>query len=106
MVAHIDEESLKFSPDGKRLYFITSAWVTSGALHRVNVDGSGERFVAAANSLKVLGSGSYKGHLIISQHRYFLGGGSYDWYYVFTPQGKEVGPLGADLARVNWDLLR
>ena len=28
------------------------------------------------------------------QHRYFLGGGSLDWYWLFTPTGKEVSPVG------------
>ena len=28
------------------------------------------------------------------QHRYFLGGGSYDWYWLLRPDGKEVGPVG------------
>ena len=25
---------------------------------------------------------------------YFIGGGSYDWYWLLTPEGKEIGPLG------------
>lgn len=31
----------------------------------------------------------------MEQHHYFIGGGSYDWLYVVTPNGEEVGPLGA-----------
>ena len=28
-------------------------------------------------------------------HRYFLLGGSYDWYWLYDPTGKkELGPLG------------
>ena len=95
-----------FSPDSKTVYFVGSAWVTTGALHGVNIDGSNERFIEGANTLeKVIDKGDYKGDLVISQHRYFLGGGSYDWYYVFTPEGKEVGPLGDDLKTVGWDML-
>lgn len=105
VIAHIDDDTLQFSPDSNKVYFITAAWVTSGALHSVNIDGSGERFIAGANYLKVIDKGGCKGCLIINQHRYFVTGGSYDWYYVFTPDGKEVGPLGNDLESVDWDFL-
>jgi len=105
VIAHIEDDTLQFSPDGKRLYFISSAWVTAGALHSVNVDGTDERFIASANTLKVIGKGEYTGCVIVSQHRYFLTGGSYDWYYVFTPEGKEIGPLGDDLDAVDWEFL-
>lgn len=98
-------EDMKFSPDGKTIYFLTKTWVTSSGLHAVNIDGSNEHFITAANTLKIIDRGDYKGDLIISQHRYFVGGGSYNWYYVFTPEGKEVGPLGDNLDDVNWDFL-
>lgn len=41
----IDPHNLQFSPDSKTLYFETSAWVTSGAIHAVDIDGSHLRFV-------------------------------------------------------------
>ncbi len=69
VIAHIDDEELQFSPDGKQLYFITAAWVTSGALHSVNIDGTNERFIAGSSYLKVIDKGGYKGNLIINQHR-------------------------------------
>jgi len=93
-IAHIDDDSLCFSPDGTDLYFISSAWVVSGALHVVNVRTGRERFVDAANSVEVVRSGEYAGHLIVNQHRYFLGTGSFDWYWLLDPKGREVGPVG------------
>jgi hypothetical protein len=105
VIAHIHEDYFQFSPDSKKVYFITSAWVTSGALHSVNVDGTGERFIAGANYLKVIDKGKHKGNLIIQQHRYFLTQGSYDWYYVFTPEGKELAVLAPALDDVDWDSL-
>lgn len=104
-IGYIDDNNICFSPDGKVVYFISSAWVTSGALHRVNVDGTGERFIEGANSVEVVPRGEYKGDLIISQHRYFLACGSYDWLWLFTPEGKEVGPLGEDLNKDQRDFL-
>jgi sugar lactone lactonase YvrE len=101
MIAHIADDSLCFSPDGKLLYFISSAWVTSGALHVVTLDTGRERFLAAANSVEVVASGTYGGHLIVRQHRYFLSAGSYDWYWLFDPKGREIGPVGETVEQVQ-----
>lgn len=105
VVGYILDDSLQFSLDGKTVYYLTPAWVTSSALRTVNIDGSNDHFIAAANTLKVIDKGQYKGNLIISQHRYFMTGGSYDWFYVFNPDGKEIGVLGEDLDAVDWDFL-
>lgn len=60
-IAHVYDDSLKFSPDGKILYFITSASVTSGAVHAVKIDGSNEHFIDGGNSIEVIPKGQYKG---------------------------------------------
>ena len=91
----------QFAPDGRRIYVLSSAWATSGALHSVEVASGGQRFVAPGNSLEVVPSGKYAGHLIVSQHRYFLAGGSYDWMWLITPDGAEVGPVGEGMAAVE-----
>lgn len=92
----IDPHYLTFSPDGKTLYFLTSAWATSGAVHAVKIANAQQHYLLPANSLKVVADGEYKGDLIVNQHRYLIGGGSYDWYWLFTPEGKEIGPLGEE----------
>ena len=84
----------KFSPDGRTVYFLSAAWATSGAVHALDLATGAARYVAPGNSLEVIARGEYRGHLIVSQHRYFLGGGSYDWLWVLTPGGREVGPIG------------
>lgn len=101
----IDPNYLTFSPDSKILYFTSSAWVTSGALHAVNTDGTGQHYIIPANSLDIVQKGEYAGYLIVNQHRYFVGGGSYDWYWLFTPQGKEEGPLGEKIEQIQKDFL-
>ena len=89
---------LTFSPDSKTLYFLTYAWTTSNALHAVNIVDAKQRYLLPANSLAVSTDEEDKGNLILNQHRYFIGGGSYDWYWLFTPEGKEIGPLGEELS--------
>lgn len=90
--------SPQYSPDGKRIYFMSSAWVTSAAIHVMNSDGTEEQFLTDGNSLEVLQEGEYgdircEGYLIVEKHKYFIGGGSYDWHWLLTPDGEEVGPV-------------
>jgi hypothetical protein len=87
-------ENLQFSTDGKLVYFVTPAWVTSGAVHVVDTTNRKERYLFPGNGLKVVASGEYKDCVLVQQHRYFIGGGSYDWYWLLRPNGKEVGPVG------------
>lgn len=99
--------NIQFSPDGDKVYFETPNWVTSAALHVMKPDGSGEKLLGAGNDTKIILSArtfedrehSYEGYIVTAQHRYFFYGGSYDWYYLFTPDMKrEVAPLGDDPA--------
>ena len=84
----------QFSPDGKTIYFVSSAWVTSGSVQAYNLAAKKLRFVMAGSDLEVVPSGEYAGNLLVQQHRYFLGGGSYDWYWLMKPDGKEIGVVG------------
>lgn len=90
----VDPHNLQFSPDSRTLYFETSAWVTSGAIHAVDADGKHLRFVIDGGELRVVQSGLYKGDIIVNQHRYRFKGntplGSYDWDWLFTPTGKQI----------------
>lgn len=94
-------ESLQFSTNGKLVYFVTPAWTTSGAVHVVDTTNRKERYLFPGNGLKVATAGEYKDCLLVQQHRYFVGGGSYDWYWLLRPDGKEVGPVGEDTS--NFD---
>jgi len=98
--------NIQFSPDGDKVYFETSNWVTSAALHVMKSDGSGEKMLGPGNGTKIVLSarevdpkyGSCRGFIVTSQHNYWWFGGSYDWFYLFTPDFKEVGPLGDDFS--------
>lgn len=89
-------DNLQFSTNGKLLYFVTPAWATSGAVHVVDTTNRKERYLFPGGDLKVVPSGEYKDCLLVQQHRYFIGGGTYDWYWLLRPDGKEVGPVGED----------
>jgi hypothetical protein len=89
-------ENLQFSANGKLLYFVTPAWATSGAVHVVDTTNRKERYLFPGNDLKVVTLGEYKDCLLVQQHRYFIGGGSYDWFWLLRPDGKEIGPVGEE----------
>lgn len=85
---------VNFSTDGRLVYFVTPAYATSGAVHVVDTTNRKRRFVLAGSGVEVVSSGEYKDCLLVEQHRYFIGGGSYDWIWLFRPDGKEIGPVG------------
>lgn len=91
-----DLSEIHFSPDGKQLFFLSAAWATSGAVHVVQIDSGKEHFVCPGNSLEVIQKGKYSGYLMVTQHRYAMGGGSYNWLWLLTPEGKDVAPISMD----------
>jgi dipeptidyl aminopeptidase/acylaminoacyl peptidase len=86
----------QFSTNGKLVYFLSEAWTTSGALHVVDTTNGKEHFVCPALEFEVVPGGEYRDDLLVQQHRYFIGGGSYDWFWLLKSDGKEVGPVGED----------
>ena len=89
----------QFSSDGRKLFFIAPGWTTSGALHVYDFGRQSVSFVAPANLAIVLNfcAGEHRDQLVLNQHRYFIGGGSYDWYWLYDRSGrKEIGPVGDD----------
>jgi hypothetical protein len=92
-----DFRSKQFSSDGRRLYFLTPAWAASAALHVYDLRAGEEHFLMPAKGILVLSfcPNRYKDHLVVLSRRYFMLGGSYDWYWLYDPSGKkELGPLG------------
>jgi hypothetical protein len=96
---------LAFSADRKRLYFQTDGWGTSLALYAIDLDTRKPSLFKDANSYRVVTSckdETLKDHLILAQHRYFKGiVGTYDWYWLFSPNGQEVGPIGPSATNVD-----
>ena len=62
----------------------------------MNVESGEVERVTVGALVDVVLAGKYKDHLIVRQHKYFLAGGSYDWYWLVNVDGSEVGPIGPD----------
>ena len=88
----------QFDSKGTRLYYETRAWATSNAVRKVDLATRTDGFFAAGNGFWVItcSDNPYLDHLALAQHRYFVQGGSYDWYYLVDPAGKEVGTFGEE----------
>jgi len=89
---------LVLSPDSRTLYFQTEAWATSNAIHSINIATKQVLFVAPGEITCVVLGGEYQGDLVVEQHRYYAQGGSYDSLWLFSPSGKEIGPVSQDTA--------
>ena len=93
-----DFRSKQFSSDGKRLYFLTPGWATSGALHVYELRSARAAFRAAGQRLLVLNfcTEQIPGRSRrLSSTAISVFGGSYDWYWLYDAAGKkELGPVG------------
>jgi hypothetical protein len=84
-----------FSPDGRTVYFASRGWVTSDALHAVEVVTGRERFICGANTFELLTVGRYRGDLMVGQHRYGTSG-SFDGTWIVSPHGKILRQVTTD----------
>jgi len=80
----------QFSNNSKDIYFLSAAWATSGAVHRLDLQTKEERFISSGLNFEVIRKGRFKGNLRINKHKYYKEGGSYDCDYIVTPNGKEI----------------
>ncbi len=103
-----------YNPSNGDLYFMTDAWATSGAIHKLDKKtwmNSLEfnsmpvqkeiGFITAGNSLYLIKTGKYSGNLIVSKHKYKKGGGSYDPYCLVSLEGKELKEIGESKESVD-----
>jgi hypothetical protein len=80
-----------FSLDGRFVYVSANAWVTSSAVHQVNVRTGAERFVSDGYASALIRTGPWRGYLLVGRHMYWPAPreGSYNPVYVVRPDGKE-----------------
>lgn len=86
--------SLAFSAAGDRLYFLSAAWVTSDALHVLDLSTGKQKYLVEGNSVFVIPAGRYAGYLIVEQRQYLEEGGASNFYWLLTPAGTEVKMAG------------
>lgn len=89
-----------FSLDGKSIYFLSSAWATSDAIHRIEIATQQQRYVTDGNSLSVIAQGKYAGHLVVSKHEYVPGGSSVENFCQVSPAGRKIKCFGS--SEQNW----
>jgi hypothetical protein len=87
---------LSLSPNGKTLYFQTSAWATSDAIHSLDIATKKTSYVTNGQIACIVLGGEYQGDLVVEQHRYFIQGGSYDDLYLYDPAGQQIGLVSQD----------
>ncbi|EOA5628257.1 hypothetical protein OW293_014750 [Providencia rettgeri] len=95
------------------VYFLSSAWATSGAVHRIRwsvivnalkdipIAIDDIEFITSGNSIYVIQKGKYSGNLIIKKHKYKDGGGSYNPYVMVSPAGDSIKEIGEYKESVN-----
>jgi hypothetical protein len=84
-----------FSNNSNTIYFLSNAWVTSGAIFSFDRKKSKLTFLTSGNSLDIISKGNFKYDLIVNKHKYNPQGGSYDFYYIINPNnGKELKTIG------------
>jgi hypothetical protein len=88
--------NLSLSPDSKTLYFQTSAWATSDAVHSLDIATKRVSYVTDGRIACVVLGGQYQGDLVVEQHRYFIQGGSHDDLYLYDAAGKQIGLVSQD----------
>lgn len=90
----------QFSPDDRTIFFLADAWVTSAAVHAIDVRSGAEKFVVDAVGALVVRAGPHAGRLFVERHRYktFPGEGfhSYEWCGIVDRQGRIVKTLSED----------
>jgi hypothetical protein len=90
--------SPQFLNDSRRVAFHSGWAATHGSVHVVDIKTGAIRFVSGGNSVCSVNSDDYKDkykdYLIIKIRRYFFAGGSYEFYYLVSIDGKVGAPVG------------
>jgi hypothetical protein len=95
-------DNIQMSPKGDKVYFEIAEWVTSNALMVMEPDGNNIRKLGPGNETKIIkyaygDNPEYSGYIVTNQHRYFVFGGSYDWWWLYDTDWNEIGPAGDDI---------
>jgi len=84
----------QFSGDNESIYFEIAFSATSPAIVRLSLHNRRIYYIADALRFSVILVNKYSSDLVAQLHRPKMGGGYYDWFYLLTPEGLEVGVIG------------
>jgi hypothetical protein len=87
-------ERPQFSADGRKIYFVATTWATSSAVHVLDLSTGRNQFLESGHSVEPICSGQYKGYIIIDRDILPRGGGRYDEYWLFDPNGHRLKAIG------------
>lgn len=90
---YVSFSSPKLSPDNRFVYFLIPLFVTESGLIRLDMKTKQTLLVADALAFWVVGHGSFEGDLVV-QIRKPLDGGFSRYYWLITPEGRELGIVG------------
>lgn len=81
-----------FSLNGGFVYVESEAWVTSAAIHQINVKTGAEKYVVDGSIHALVRTGPYRGCLLVARHLYPQNpeDGAYDEVHLIRPDGKFI----------------
>ncbi len=81
-----------FSLNGGFVYVESEAWVTSSAIHQINVKTGVEKYVVDGSIHALVRTGPYRGYLLVQRHLYPKNpeDGAYDEVHLIRPDGKFI----------------
>lgn len=81
-----------FSLNGRFIYVESEAWVTSAAIHQINVKTGAEKYVVDGSIHALVRTGPYRGYLLVQRHLYPKNPeeGAYDEVHLIRPDGKFI----------------
>lgn len=81
-----------FSLNGGFVYVESEAWVTSAAIHQINVQTGAEKYVIDGSIHALVRTGPYRGYLLVQRHLYPKNPeeGAYDEVHLIRPDGKFI----------------
>ena len=91
VIAQFNE--LRFSPDGRLVYFETPAWATSGALHMVDTTTCREHFICAG------GMEGFRGNNLVTVESVYNDNGHQNQRFLRSPEGRMLATLSEPFAR-------
>jgi hypothetical protein len=83
----------RLSLDNRSVYFLIPQYVTEGGLIRLDLKTKQTLLLTSALTFWVAGPGSFEGDLVV-QKRKPLDGGFTRYYWLVTPDGRELGLVG------------